>query len=144
MYVKITNGSVEQYPYTLGNLRRDNPNVSFPKTVPESTLNDYGVFKVEEAEKPAFDVLTQSISEANPAMVDGKWTQQWTISDRSEDQAATNVRAHRASLLSDTDYLALSDNTLSAEMAAYRQALRDITAHENFPYLEESDWPVKP
>jgi len=142
MYVKITNGSVEQYPYTLGNLRRDNPNVSFPKTVPESTLNDYGVFKVEEAEKPAFDVLTQSISEANPAMVDGKWTQQWTISDRSEDQAATNVRAHRASLLSDTDYLALSDNTLSAEMAAYRQALRDITSQEGFPY--NITWPTKP
>jgi hypothetical protein len=26
----------------------------------------------------------------------------------------------------------------------YRQALRDITGHVNFPYLTEADWPVKP
>lgn len=27
---------------------------------------------------------------------------------------------------------------------AYRQALRDITDHVNFPYLNDADWPVKP
>lgn len=27
---------------------------------------------------------------------------------------------------------------------AYRQALRDITSHVNFPFLNEEDWPVKP
>jgi endonuclease/exonuclease/phosphatase family metal-dependent hydrolase len=43
------------------------------------------------------------------------------------DRAINNLRAKRNSLLSQTDYLALSDNTLSAEMSAYRQALRDIT-----------------
>jgi hypothetical protein len=26
----------------------------------------------------------------------------------------------------------------------YRQALRDITDHVNFPYLADEDWPVKP
>ena len=40
--------------------------------------------------------------------------------------------------------MALSDNTLTEEMAAYRQALRDITSHANWPYLNEADWPVKP
>jgi hypothetical protein len=30
-------------------------------------------------------------------------------------------------LLKSTDYLALSDNILSAEMSTYRQSLRDIT-----------------
>ena len=29
-------------------------------------------------------------------------------------------------------------------MTTYRQALRDITAHADFPYLVDSDWPVKP
>jgi len=29
-------------------------------------------------------------------------------------------------------------------MREYRQALRDITTHPNWPNLEESDWPVKP
>jgi hypothetical protein len=37
------------------------------------------------------------------------------------------LRSKRNSLLSATDYLALSDNTMTPEMTAYRQALRDIT-----------------
>ena len=41
--------------------------------------------------------------------------------------AITNLRTKRNKLLADTDYLALSDNTMSAEMTTYRQALRDIT-----------------
>ena len=37
------------------------------------------------------------------------------------------LRAKRNKLLAETDYLALSDQTMTAEMTAYRQALRDIT-----------------
>ena len=37
------------------------------------------------------------------------------------------LRRKRNNLLAQTDYLALSDQTMSAEMTAYRQALRDIT-----------------
>jgi hypothetical protein len=43
------------------------------------------------------------------------------------DTAMEGLRAKRNKLLTDTDYLALSDNTMSAEMTTYRQALRDIT-----------------
>ena len=43
------------------------------------------------------------------------------------DRAMADLRQKRNSLLTATDYLALSDNTLSADMTAYRQALRDIT-----------------
>jgi hypothetical protein len=43
------------------------------------------------------------------------------------DMAMEDLRAKRNKLLADTDYLALSDNTISDEMKAYRQALRDIT-----------------
>lgn len=43
------------------------------------------------------------------------------------DMAMEDLRARRNQLLADTDYLALSDNTMSDEMKAYRQALRDIT-----------------
>jgi len=41
--------------------------------------------------------------------------------------AMETLRGTRNSLLAETDYLALSDQTMSAEMTAYRQALRDIT-----------------
>ena len=30
MFVKTTNDQIDQYPYTVGDLRRDNPNTSFP------------------------------------------------------------------------------------------------------------------
>jgi hypothetical protein len=41
--------------------------------------------------------------------------------------ALDNLRAKRNKLLSDTDYLALADNTITEEARTYRQALRDIT-----------------
>jgi hypothetical protein len=43
------------------------------------------------------------------------------------DRSMADLRTKRNKLLADTDYLALSDNTISDEMKAYRQALRDIT-----------------
>jgi hypothetical protein len=43
------------------------------------------------------------------------------------DIAMETLRAKRNKLLADTDYLALSDNTMTEEVRTYRQALRDIT-----------------
>jgi hypothetical protein len=43
------------------------------------------------------------------------------------DMAMKDLRLTRNKLLADTDYLALSDNTMSTEMTTYRQSLRDIT-----------------
>jgi hypothetical protein len=39
-----------------------------------------------------------------------------------------DLRQRRDSLLKATDYLALSDNTLTSAMTTYRQSLRDITS----------------
>ena len=52
------------------------------------------------------------------------------------------TRSKRNRLLSYTDWMALSDNTMSTEMASYRQAVRDITSQEGFPY--SVTWPTKP
>ena len=50
---------------------------------------------------------------------------------RTEDEKFSQemefLRFKRNKLLADTDYLALSDNTMSTEIATYRQQLRDIT-----------------
>ena len=43
------------------------------------------------------------------------------------DFALENLRTERNFKLAETDYLALSDQTLSADMNTYRQNLRDIT-----------------
>lgn len=43
-----------------------------------------------------------------------------------------------------TDHWCLSDRTPTQAQLDYRQALRDITDHANFPNLSDSDWPTKP
>jgi hypothetical protein len=52
------------------------------------------------------------------------------------------LRQQRNRLIADTDYLALSDSTLSAEMATYRQTLRDLPANTTDP--ANPVWPTKP
>ena len=47
--------------------------------------------------------------------------------DGALDRELDSLRAKRNKLLSDTDYLALADNTMTEEVRTYRQALRDIT-----------------
>jgi hypothetical protein len=61
------------------------------------------------------------------------------------DIAMEKLRAKRNKLLSDTDYLALADNTMTEEVITYRQALRDIT--EGLSTVEQVNavvFPVKP
>ena len=43
------------------------------------------------------------------------------------DQAMTNLRHKRNDKLAETDFHGMSDRTMSAEMATYRQELRDLT-----------------
>ena len=61
------------------------------------------------------------------------------------EMAMADLRQKRNRLLSATDYLALSDNTMSADVKVYRQALRDIT--EGLTTKEEVEaveFPTKP
>ncbi len=60
----------------------------------------------------------------------------------ANDRAAAEVREKRNSLIAETDYLALSDNTMTSEMQTYRQALRDIPSQAGFP--TNVTWPIKP
>ena len=53
-------------------------------------------------------------------------------------------REKRDQLLADTDWWAGSDHTMTQAQTTYRQALRDITDHANWPNLSDSDWPTKP
>ena len=58
------------------------------------------------------------------------------------ENAWSDLRSKRTQLLADTDYLALSDATLSEDMRTYRQALRDLPANTSDP--ANPTWPVKP
>ena len=52
-----------------------------------------------------------------------------------------NVRRDRNRKLAETDYLALSDNTLSSDMEKYRQDLRDVPTQSD---PDNITWPSKP
>ena len=149
-YIKITNGTQEAY--NLGQLRRDNKAISFPKTIEASTLASYGVYTVVVADAPSYTAATQVITRNTTATdVGGQWTYEWTVRDKTSDElaadtanAAASARGTRNGLLAETDYMALSDVTMSEAVTTYRQALRDITSHANWPNLSDSDWPTKP
>ena len=58
------------------------------------------------------------------------------------EQPLVELRAKRNQLLTETDYLALADSTLTDEMRDYRQALRDLPANTEDP--ANPVWPTKP
>ena len=67
------------------------------------------------------------------------------VADAAPARALANLRDRRNRLLADTDYLALSDNTLSDDMKTYRQQLRDFPAgKDTVAKCEDATWPTKP
>ena len=152
MHVKITNGTVDTYPYNVGQLRRDNPNTSFPKRIPDEMLAEWGVYPVTVADMPSFTERTQTVAQdAAPTGSGSSWSIGWTVSDKTaegvqqyDDRVAEANRAKRNTLLAETDYFALTDVTMDAPMTTYRQSLRDLPSHANWPNLDEADWPTKP
>lgn len=61
---------------------------------------------------------------------------------KQSDRNLEALREERNRLLTETDYLALSDNTMTSAMSTYRQALRDVT--DNATSLDNVTWPTKP
>lgn len=154
MHALIENNTVAQYPYTIGNLRRDNPQTSFPKRPDNSLLAEWGLQPVAKVDYPSVD-HTKNVVEGNPVLVGGIWTQVWNVVNATAEeitertaQADDRARIKRDKFLLDTDWVSIKSQEtgapMSSEMQAYRQALRDITSHANWPHLDEADWPTKP
>jgi len=150
MFVKTVDGSVTKYPYTVGNLRRDNLNTSFPEVVSDELLAEWGVFPVTVQNAPQVDARTQKVvPDPQPSFVDGVWKAGYVVVYNTPEEIAefdvslaSGVRNQRDSLLSQTDWMALSDVPMSTAWSTYRQALRDITAREGFPHSVV--WPTEP
>jgi hypothetical protein len=153
MFVKITNGQVDQYPYTVGDLRKANPNVSFPKSIPNETLAQFGVYPVTLAPAPEFNARTHRLVTQQPTLVNGAWTVTKSVVakdqaqiDNENAQKAADVRAQRDRLLMACDWTQLIDSPFSNDTngvwQAYRQALRDVPAQAGFPW--NVTWPEAP
>ena len=60
-------------------------------------------------------------------------------------RALAGMRQDRDRLLAETDFYALSDVTMSAEMTSYRQDLRDLPAGKTTKaHVDAATWPTKP
>ena len=86
-----------------------------------------------------------AIESSNPS----DWGTTWkAVSDKKAALIAAapmvELRRQRNAKLAETDFHAMSDVTLADNMKTYRQALRDLPDHSNWPNLEEDDWPTKP
>ena len=150
MYVFAPNQTVEIFPYSIGALRRDNRNTSFPRNPSDAMLAGWSVFPVIEQEPPSFNPATQNLNQVNPMLVDGEWLQAWEVTDSSAEEIAERteaeadeVRADRNQRLAACDWTQLPDSPVDHEAwAVYRQALRDVTAQAGFPW--EINWPEEP
>ena len=140
MHLKITNGQPENY--SIGQLRRDNPNTSFPKVPSDALLAGWGVYPYTVQDQLTVDYMTQTVTPTALTEVDGAWIQGWEVSNLSVEDAGRNIRPQRDSRLQQTDWMALNDVTMTPAWTSYRQSLRDITAQEGFPY--NVIWPTKP
>jgi hypothetical protein len=104
-------------------------------------------------EEDATDPITEEVNTdlIGTPIYGNDWVLTRTVVELTADEIAANAveaaeanRKTRDALLAETDWWASTDLTMTAEQTSYRQALRDITSHTNWPNLEEADWPTKP
>ena len=148
LLIKATNDTVEQYPYSVGLLRKENPNTSFPKQVSASDMASFNVYPVTEVTPTVSD--TQKLVKVwTPTLVDGAWVLAHEAVDLTSDDIAeatavlaANAREQRDALLAATDFYALSDVVMTSDMTTYRSDLRAVPDQENFP--SAITWPTAP
>ena len=162
-YRHTTTGEVK----SQGEWRRDYPNTSFPRVWTQATLDGLSLEAVLASPAATTSQYQNSARDGVEQDANGNWVEKYVardmFSDTTEDGVTTTKAEHEAayqasldagvaesnrsqrdSLLAETDWTGMSDVTMASAMATYRQALRDITSHANWPNLDEADWPTKP
>ena len=157
---------------TQGQWRSHYKNTFLPRTWTAATLAGLKLEPVFETPKPTAGQYQNAVRNGVEKDANGNWVWAWAVRDMFSDYtdedgvthtkaeqeaayqarldaaAAKSVRSKRDSLLAETDWVVImhteKGTNIPAEMELYRQALRDISNHVNFPHLEEADWPVKP
>ena len=149
-----------------GEIRKLHPNVSLPRVWDAKVCEFLGIDPVLAAPAPEVTDLQIAVQSGVKQDAKGNWVTDWdirnkfsdytndegTVVTRAEQEAEylakkvaekeASVRSERDKKLAETDWMALSDVTMSDAWAAYRQALRDVTAQEGFP--DTVTWPTKP
>jgi hypothetical protein len=142
MFAKITNQAIEKYPYSIGDLRKANPNVSFSAYPSDDDLRDYGMERVFFSTQPSHS-QTQVLEESAPTFNNEsqRWEQVWNVREMTSSEMqdllsgqSNAVRQERNQKLLASDWTQVDDAPVNkAAWATYRQALRDITSQSGFP-----------
>jgi len=159
-YRERTTGEVK----TQGEWRAVFKNMSLPKVWNSNVCDAMNIDPVLASPAATTTAYQTSVRDGVEQNSNGDWVEKYVARDmfadieggdtKAEQEAAyqatldANVaaghRTTRDSKLAETDFYALSDVTMSSAMTTYRQALRDLPTHDNWPNLEDADWPTKP
>lgn len=90
MYI---HAATNTYPYSASQLKRDNPQTSFPKYPSVESLASWGVYPVQPTPRPDADPIAQRVIELPPAEVGGVWMQQWDVEALTPEEVAANQAA---------------------------------------------------
>lgn len=150
MFIKVIDGKAVDY--TVAKLKSDNKNTSFPKKPDNQLLASFGVYPAVMGDQPSFNNATHGASLNDTATkIDGVWTYGWTITKYTDSELAAgqvalaeDMRTIRNEKIAESDWMALADVTMADNWKTYRQALRDLPTHSDWPNLKDSDWPTKP
>ena len=152
MFVKVKDGSIEKYPYSIEEMRQDHSNVCFPANLTKEVMAEFGVYEVGYQSVSSYDQRTQYVEHStSPSLVNDVYVLTTSIHSKNSDQLAkydsalaSQARNERNKLLSDTDWTQYKDidETVSSRYTQYRQALRDLTSQSGFPL--NITWPTKP
>jgi hypothetical protein len=77
--IKIVDGVTQAYSFEQ--LKRDNPTTGFPASPHNVDLTHYGVAIVRNVQ-PTHDRMTQNIAKGVPALMGGKWVNEWLVTDK--------------------------------------------------------------
>ena len=143
MHALVVNGTVETYPYSIGQLRKDNPQTSFPKNPSDDLLASFGVYPVASTERPDYSPITHDLREGSPELVDGVWTQVWVVEAAAPDEVLRRraeqheqIRVQRANAFRDeADPLFLKAQREEADLTAWKAKVQEI--RDRLPYPEE-------
>lgn len=85
-YVKAKSQKIEAFPYSIGRMRRDNRNTSFPASMPDEMLAEFEVYPVAVDPKPV--APKGKIAERNdaPELRGGSWYLGWIVRDMTQEE----------------------------------------------------------
>jgi len=82
-----------RWPYSLQQLREDEPGRSFSAAPRAHELAYFQVFAVQPTAQPAPNLDLQKVVEVMPVLVAGVWQQRWEVVDLTEQEQAERYRA---------------------------------------------------